>query len=80
MNRAERWLLNLMQRRCSHPSDHVTADILDGDFHGGPGGEQAVEWCLTCGAYRRVFDQWGKRPRCGDWHEPHPQWAVEGTA
>lgn len=60
----------LFQRPCRHPSDHVTADILDGDFFGGPGGEQAVQWCRDCGAYRRVFDVYGQRARYSDWTVP----------
>jgi hypothetical protein len=54
---------------CGHPPDNVVADILSGDFWGGPGGEQAVEWCRTCGAYRRVFDPHGDR-RLSEWTEP----------
>jgi hypothetical protein len=54
---------------CGHPGDDVVADILDADFHGGPGGEQAVEWCRVCGAYRRVSDPHGER-RTGEWRTP----------
>jgi hypothetical protein len=71
MNRAERWLLNLMQRRVAIRAITLRR-TFDGDFHGGPGGEQSVEWCLGCGD-RRVFDQWGTRPRYGDWHEPRSE-------
>lgn len=63
--------LRALQRRCEHANSRlVTADILDGDFHGGPGGDQAVEWCRVCGSYRRVFDTYGERPRYGDWTRP----------
>lgn len=54
-------------RRCKHHPENVVADILDGDFHGGPGGDQSVEWCRTCGSYRRVFDTFGPKLRYGDW-------------
>lgn len=54
---------------CGHPGENVVADILTGDFHGGPGGDQQVQWCRTCGAYRRVFDAYGER-RKGEWRKP----------
>lgn len=54
---------------CWHPPDNVVADILDGDFHGGPGSDQAVQWCRGCGAYRRVFDPYGDQ-REGEWRMP----------
>lgn len=37
---------------CTHPSDQITADILQGDFKG-----HQVQWCRQCGAVRvRSFD------------------------
>lgn len=74
MSKVEDWLLEKLQRRCPHDPDYVTADILDGDFHGGPGGDQAVEWCQRCGAARRVFDTYGERRREGDLREPRATW------
>ena len=71
--RVEDWLLERLQRRCPHDPRYVAADILDGDFHGGPGGDQAVEWCMRCGAYRRVSDPFGQR-RYSDLHEPRATW------
>jgi hypothetical protein len=47
----------------------TTRTRTDGDFHGGPGGDQAVQWCRGCGAYRRVFDPFGER-REGEWRVP----------
>lgn len=57
---------------CDHPPETVHADILSGDFHGGPGGEQAVQWCSICGSYRRVFDVYGRpfERREGEWVQP----------
>jgi len=60
-------LVSACQRRCKHPDRSVSADILDGDFSGGAGGEQAVAWCQRCGAVRRVFDTYGQRPRYDEW-------------
>lgn len=65
------WVRHVFSRRCAHPSDQVTADILEGDFHGGPGGDQAVQWCRRCGAHRRVFDVYGRRARYSDWEAPY---------
>jgi hypothetical protein len=65
------WVRHLFTRRCVHPSDDVTADILEGDFHGGPGRDQAVQWCRRCGAHRRVFDVWGQKPRYSEWEAPY---------
>lgn len=53
---------------CRHPTKHVTADILEGDwsFH-------AVQWCQRCGAYRHGFDLepcTGQPQRFGEWHKP----------
>lgn len=61
--RVRRWLVG----RCKHNPSHCAADLLEGDFYGGPGGDQAVEYCHDCGSFRRVFDVWGQRPRYGDW-------------
>ena len=68
MTRTRTLTLTRTRTVCGHDPANVVADILDGDFHGGPGGDQAVQWCRTCGAYRRVFDAYGER-REGEWHE-----------
>lgn len=68
--RLVRWVRHFFTRRCPHFNRDVIADILEGDFHGGPGGEQQVQWCRRCGGARRVFDAYGVRPRYGDWRFP----------
>lgn len=58
---------------CGHAPDKVVADVLDGDFHGGPGGEQALQWCRVCGACRRVSRLGqgdGAAVRVGEWRLP----------
>ncbi len=51
-------VLQEMQCECIHPSKHIVADILEGDYQGSqmfgfssPTGVQ-VKWCRLCGAYR----------------------------
>lgn len=48
----KRWILKhllpYLHRACDHPSDEVTADILEGSS------DDAVEWCRICGAWRFV--------------------------
>lgn len=52
MNRFTRWLLALLQGRCTHPPESVVADLLEGD-----GGMDAVQvqWCRICGAHQFVY-------------------------
>ena len=56
------WLtmLWLLQRRCEHPPEHVTADITEGDS------PTRVKWCRVCGGY-------GRGDRLG-WYMPIPHW------
>ena len=37
--------------RCTHPSDKVTADILQGDWD-----RHAVRWCRICGSFQVVVN------------------------
>lgn len=55
------------QRRCPHKAEWVRADILEGDMK-----DQAVQWCLRCGAYRRVTVS---TIATRDWTVPMATWA-----
>lgn len=46
MNWIKRKTLTWLQRDCDHMG-HITADIPEGDW-----GNQSVQWCYRCGAYR----------------------------
>jgi hypothetical protein len=58
---------------CQHDPSRVVADILEGDFHT-PHTQAAVEWCRRCGAYRRLFDVYGQKPRYGEWRISSRWW------
>jgi hypothetical protein len=45
---------------CEHDPVNVAADILEGDVRG-----LAVQWCRTCGSYRRVYGD-----RAAEWRVP----------
>lgn len=55
-------LLADYQKDCTHPGEHVTADILEGDS---PTIE--VQWCRLCGAVRQRH---GKEPILTEWRVP----------
>lgn len=69
-------MLHALQRRCDHPADFVTADILDGDH----AGKTEIQWCRLCGAYRRgKWSAWNFPYVEPEWVEPHPEWWVKAT-
>jgi hypothetical protein len=49
MNWIKRKLLAWLQRDCDHKG-RVAADITEGDW-----GNQSVQWCYRCGAYRIFY-------------------------
>lgn len=59
-------LLAFLQHRCRHESNNVMADILEGaTVHEG------IQWCRTCGAYRKVFFPFNPLARkFQDWRLP----------
>lgn len=57
-------LLDWLLSRCTHPDYILRADILEGDCEG-----EAVQWCLYCGAYKRL-NGW-------EFRRPQPTWALD---
>lgn len=47
-------------KRCPHKPEHVTADLLEGEF------DVAVKYCRRCGAVR-PNGSW-------EWRRPRPLW------
>lgn len=71
MNRFQLWWLKRLQRKCSHETWVVTADITVGAFPAAEGRVRGLSWCQVCGAYRfwtRSFD--GTDLYVWDWHRP----------
>lgn len=64
---ANRKLLADYQKDCTHPSEHVTADILEGDRPG-----MRVKWCRLCGAVRQQY----LTDKKSGWHWQETGWRV----
>lgn len=64
------WIFEWLQRRCTHASASVRADILEGEDQ-----TRMLQWCLRCGAYRFVHVVGPAAARVGDWHAPRATWA-----
>lgn len=54
-------LLGWLQRKCAHPPEHVTFDILEASIED----RDSVKWCRVCGAVRVGL---------GAWREPRADW------
>jgi len=63
---------------CKHPSNKVTADVLQGEGNG-----RAVQWCRICGAFRVVVSAFKSTstlrvtPYTSPWTEPWEATATE---
>ena len=52
IQKIEAVLLRLLQRRCTHPSNMVAVDILEGSSE-----SMQARYCRRCGAIKIIFDQ-----------------------
>ena len=70
LGRLEEWLLSKLQRRCGHPGDMVSVDILEGAAYAESSLQPYLQvgFCRRCGAYRI---HWRKNTKPG-WHSPDP--------
>lgn len=65
--------LRFLQRRCGHPSRHVTADLLEGGYL-----PLMLQWCRLCGAWRFQNEHPERVAGTSPWNEPHPEWWLCG--
>lgn len=54
--------MNTELTTCSHPAEHVTADVLEGDCP-----HNSIQWCRLCGAHRRICT---RANTIGEWRLP----------
>jgi hypothetical protein len=62
------FILYWLQRRCTHPSHMVVADLNEGDLHGG---DVQLKWCRRCGAVRKSWYMGCTTPE--PWRLPEPR-------
>jgi hypothetical protein len=71
--RIYRYILEKLQQQCTHPSNSVVADILEGAHP-----QQQIRWCRICGAYQFYYETKAARHlsdwRLPNWRTPRPTW------
>jgi hypothetical protein len=65
--RIENWVLEKLQKRCDH-SGVVAADILMNDYEKE---NIHIQWCIRCGAYRRVEWSGMRVSTVWEWNTPY---------
>jgi hypothetical protein len=61
-------VLGALQRRCTHPPEHVKADLHEGGLN-----NLAVQHCDICGAARLRWND----GMASDWRTPRADWCIE---